>query len=318
MTQLIRQKCQAPLTVSGQRLDQAVAQMFPDYSREKLKNWIKDGALTLDGRTVRPNCKLAGGEWIELAAELEDQGQWQAEAMDLDLVYEDDALVVINKPANLVVHPAAGNYQGTLLNGLLHRYPELYKLARAGIVHRLDKDTTGLMVVARTLEAQNALSSQLQDRSVSREYVAVVHGGPPGLGTVDAPIGRDSKDRKKMAVRTGGKEAITDFKTLRRWVDFGMVSLKLRTGRTHQIRVHMAHLGFPLVGDPVYGKRLRGKNLLSPEALAFVQGFGRQALHARKLGLVHPITGDYCEWQTQLPDDLVALIDVLDDGAHSG
>jgi 23S rRNA pseudouridine1911/1915/1917 synthase len=312
MKHQISEEVRVPLSASGQRLDQVAAQLFPDYSRAKLQEWIKSAHLLVDGRSVKTNAKLIGGESIRLDIELPDEGEWESEAMDLDVVFEDDDILVIDKPAGLVVHPAAGNYQGTLLNGLLHAYPSLRALPRAGIVHRLDKDTTGLMVIAKTLPAQTHLVEQMQARSVSRKYVAFVVGVCPAEGTVDAPIGRDPKDRKKMAVvRSGGKEAVTHYRRLGRFGPFSLLRLRLETGRTHQIRVHMAHIGFPLLGDPNYGKKLPKSLDISVELHERLQGFGRQALHAERLALTHPITGRSCEWHAPWPDDFQEIYEDL-------
>lgn len=296
------------MTMAGLRLDMVAAEMFPDYSRARLQAWIKSGELTLNQRTVKPNTKVVGGESLHLNAEPEAQGEWQAEAMALAVVYEDESLLVVNKPADLVVHPAAGNYEGTLLNGLLHHCPALQQIPRAGIVHRLDKDTTGLMVVAKTLKAQAALVAQLQARTVSREYVALVIGMPPGLGEVEAAIGRDPNNRKKMAVVAAGKEAVTHYRVIAQLGPLAWLALRLKTGRTHQIRVHMNHLGYPLVGDPVYGRRHLPEKELSAEQIHVLTEFKRQALHARALELIHPDTGASCRWQAPLPEDLSLLL----------
>lgn len=312
MTQSLSLQAQIPISASGQRLDQTCAELFPDYSRERLKEWIKNGQITLEGKKVKPNAKVCGGEKLVLEAELEPQGEWIAEDLDFEVVYEDEDIIVVNKPADLVVHPAAGNYQGTLLNGLIHRYPELIEVPRAGIVHRLDKDTTGLMVVARNLSSQAKLVEQLQARTVSRQYVAICLGAPPVEGKVDKTIGRDPNHRKRMAVvRSGGKEAITHFQLAERLGAYSLINLKLETGRTHQIRVHMAHLGFPLLGDPVYGRK-PGKNLnLTAHALEHINQFTRQALHAAMLGLEHPSTGRLMHWEAEIPDDMYELIELL-------
>lgn len=317
MKQQISEQNRISFELSGQRLDQVAVQLFPQFSRARLQEWIKTGQITLEGRAVKPNTKVAGGEVIRLEVELKNEGEWQAEDLGLNIVYEDDDLLVIDKPADLVVHPAAGNEDGTLLNGLLHHLPQLQQIPRAGIVHRLDKDTTGLMVVAKTLEAQNHLVQQLQARTVSRQYVAVVIGAIPPHGQVDAPVGRDPFNRVKMAVvKSGGKEAITHFRRLARLGPFSLVRLKLETGRTHQIRVHMSHLGFPLVGDPLYGRRLSRMVDVSPEVVEMVTSFPRQALHAEQLSLIHPSTGETCSWKSPWPEDFAVLVEELGGPAY--
>ena len=299
--------------LAGQRLDQVASQLFPDFSRSRLQAWIKSGELTVDGVSRRSSDRLDGGESLVLNAVLQPQTQSAPQEIALDIVYEDDALMVINKPADLVVHPAAGHADGTLLNALLHHCPQLAELPRAGIVHRLDKDTTGLMVVAKTLEAHTDLVAQLQERSVSRRYVAVVQGAMVSGGTVNAPLGRHPKDRQRQAVLThGGKEAITHYRVRRRFRDHTLVECQLETGRTHQIRVHMAHIRFPLIGDVTYGGRLKLPKGATPELIDTLRHFGRQALHAEALGLYHPDTGDYQEWQVPLPADFVHLLAVLE------
>ena len=285
MSDRIRLSAQVSPESGGQRLDQVAAQLFPDYSRSRLQGWIKDGSLLVDGEVKRTRDIVLGGERLELDAEREIQGEWQAEAIDLDIIYEDDALLVINKPAGLVVHPAAGHQDGTLLNALLHHAPELAKVPRAGIVHRLDKDTTGLMVVAKTIEAQTDLVAQLQARTVSREYECVVIGVMTAGGKVDQPIARHGTQRQKMAVVAGGKTAISHYRVINRFRAHTHVKVKLETGRTHQIRVHMSYIHFPLVGDPVYGGRLRIPPGASPELIKELREFPRQALHARRLEL---------------------------------
>ena len=312
MTEKIRLESEVPHTMSGWRLDQAAAELFGDYSRSRLQLWIKDGALTVDGETRKTRDKLFGGESLVLLTEHEEQGDWLPEEMDLDVVYEDEHILVINKPTDLVVHPAAGNYTGTLLNGLLHYIPDLINIPRAGIVHRLDKDTTGLMVVAKTLIAHTDLVGQLQERSVSRQYEAVVQGVMTGGGKVDAPIGRHPTQRKKMAVvSSGGKQAITHYRVLGRFATHTHVLLKLETGRTHQIRVHMSHIQFPLVGDVTYGGRFKIPKGASETLLECLKAFPRQALHAASLGLIHPHTGDYMEWERERPADMQNLLDNL-------
>ncbi|MGL6250420.1 MAG: 23S rRNA pseudouridine(1911/1915/1917) synthase RluD, partial [Billgrantia desiderata] len=280
---------------------------------ERLKGWIKEGALTVDGRPGKPKDKMAGGEWLELVATLEEETRFEAEDIPLDIVHEDDEVLIIDKPAGLVVHPAAGNPDGTLLNALLHHCPSLAAVPRAGIVHRLDKDTTGLMVVAKTLAAQTALVEQLQARTMSREYDAVCVGVMTSGGTVDAPIGRHPKDRKRQAVHPSGKPAVTHYRVVERFRTHTHVRCRLETGRTHQIRVHLAHRRFPLVGDPVYGGRLKLPAGASEELKTLLREFPRQALHARKLAFLHPASGEAVEFRAPLPDDLLLLIDYLRD-----
>ena len=317
MKQQISQQNRISLDLSGQRLDQVAVQLFPQYSRARLQEWIKAGQITLAGKTVKPNTKVVGGEIVQLEVELRDAGDWEAEDLTLQPVYEDDDLLVINKPADLVVHPAAGNEDGTLLNGLLHYLPQLQQMPRAGIVHRLDKDTTGLMVVAKNLEVQNHLVQQLQARTVSRQYVAVVVGAIPPVGEVNAPIGRDPFNRIKMAVvKHGGKEALTHFKRLARLGPMSLVRVSLATGRTHQIRVHMAHLGFPLLGDPLYGRKFARFADMDEAAVAAVSEFPRQALHAEQLSLVHPRSGETCTWRAPWPGDFAGLVTALGGPVH--
>ncbi len=311
----IRRQAEVPANCAGQRLDLVAAKLFPDFSRTRLQQWIKDGAITRDGQPCKVRDRLAGGEQLNLEAQLEDQGEWLAEDIGFDLVYEDAAILVIAKPAGLVVHPGAGNPRGTLLNALLHRYPGQSLLPRAGIVHRLDKDTSGLMVIARTLAAQNNLVAQLQARGVSREYEAVVQGTMVSGGTVAAAIGRHPTQRTRMAVvRGSGKEAVSHYRVIRRFAAHTHIRVSLETGRTHQIRVHMAHLGFPLVGDPLYGGRPKLPGDASPALVAALRGFGRQALHAAALSLDHPVSGERLRWEESLPEDMVALLAALEAG----
>ena len=298
----------------GMRLDQAAARVFPEFSRARLQQWIRDGDLKLDGQSARSKDKVLGGEELALTAPPEVATSSQPEEMALSVVHEDPAVLVINKPVGLVVHPAAGNRSGTLLNGLLARYPELATLPRAGIVHRLDKDTSGLMVIARTLQAHQDLVAQLQERSVSRVYEAVVQGVLTAGGTVDAPIGRHPVNRQKRAVSQAqdAREAVTHYRVIERYRSHTHLQCKLETGRTHQIRVHMAHLSHPIVGDQQYGGRMKSPKGAAPELLAFLQGFKRQALHARGLGLLHPLSGEYVEWEAPLPADMQQLLQLLD------
>ncbi|HCB43602.1 23S rRNA pseudouridine(1911/1915/1917) synthase RluD [Pseudomonas sp.] len=311
MSDRIRLSAQVSPESGGQRLDQVAAQLFPDFSRSRLQGWIKDGSLLVDGERKRTRDSVYGGEELTLDAEREVQGEWQPEAIELDILYEDSALLVINKPAGLVVHPAAGHQDGTLLNALLHHCPELAKVPRAGIVHRLDKDTTGLMVVAKTIESQTDLVAQLQARTVSREYECVVTGVMTAGGKVDQPIARHGTQRQKMAVVAGGKQAISHYRVINRFRAHTHVKVKLETGRTHQIRVHMSYIHFPLVGDPVYGGRLRIPPGASPELIKELREFPRQALHARRLELEHPDDGRHMSWQVPLPEDMQHLLALL-------
>jgi len=308
----IKQLCaQIEPEQSGQRLDQALAQLFPDYSRSRLQQWVKEGLVKVDGRACRSRDKVLGGEQVELEARLEEQVECNPQSIPLDLVFEDEHLLVINKPAGLVVHPAVGNRDGTLQNALLNHDPNLIQLPRAGIVHRLDKETSGLLVVARTPMAHKTLVEQLQAREVKREYRAIAKGVLVAGGTVDAPIGRHPVHRVKQAVVPGGKPAITHYRVLERFAHHSYLRVNLETGRTHQIRVHMAHIRHALVGDPVYGGRLQMPAAASPEMQNALRKFRRQALHARRLGLNHPATGEWVEWEVPVPQDMAELLEVL-------
>jgi len=311
MSQTFEAQHRVPERMAGIRLDQAAADLFADFSRERLKAWIKSGALTLDGQPAKPKDKVYGGEALVLAAEVEDDTRFEPEDIPLTVVYQDDEVLVIDKPPGLVVHPAAGNPDGTLLNALLHHDPALAAIPRAGIVHRLDKDTSGLMVVARTLTAQTALVEQLQARTVSREYDAVMVGVMTAGGTVDAPIGRHPRDRKRQAVNASGKPAVTHYRVVERFRAHTHVRCRLETGRTHQIRVHMAHARYPLIGDPVYAGRLKLPAGAGETLKEILREFPRQALHARKLVFVHPTSGDRMAFRAPLPDDLLMLLDYL-------
>jgi 23S rRNA pseudouridine1911/1915/1917 synthase len=311
MKEHIQHKATVLAEQSGQRIDQAAAELFSDFSRARLQEWIKSGQLTVDGVAARSKDKVRSGNVLVLDAELQSREDWVAQELALDVVHEDPSLLVINKPAGLVVHPGAGSPDGTLLNALLFRDPSLAAIPRAGIVHRLDKDTTGLLVVARTLQAHADLVRQLQERTVKREYEAVVCGLFTGGGKVEAPIGRHPRDRVKMAVVASGKPAITHFRILQRFETYTHVRVQLETGRTHQIRVHMAHIGHPLLGDTLYGARLRLPKHADEELKTVLQDFRRQALHAAQLGLIHPVTGKYLEWQASLPEDMQGLLGAL-------
>ena len=300
-----------PNELAGKRLDQALSQLFPDYSRNRIQDWIRAGVVTVNGQPAETKQKLFGGEDVVLTPVFDVVTQVAPEAIPLHIVYEDEALIVVDKPQGLVVHPAAGHHDGTLQNALLHHDPALDKVPRSGIVHRIDKDTSGLLMVARTVEAHKRLVEQLQAHTVHRQYLALVQGTLTGGGTIDLPIGRHGSDRKRFAVRPDGKPAVTHYRIAERFQAHTLVEVQLETGRTHQIRVHMAHIGHPLVGDPVYGGRARLPQGASPELIAALQGFKRQALHAGSLGIDHPETEAYMEWESPLPSDFEALLDRL-------
>ena len=302
--------------LAGQRLDQTLAQLFPDYSRSQCQNWIKEGKLQLNGQVCTKNKeKLQAEDQVELDTLIEVQGNWQPEEIPLNIVYEDEALLVINKAAGLVVHPGAGNPQGTLVNALLYYLPELNQLPRAGIVHRLDKETSGLLVVAKTLESHTYLTRALQRRLVKREYEAVVRGKVISGSSIDAPIGRHPNRRTAMAVINSGRVAMTHYRVIERFKQHTRLLVQLETGRTHQIRVHMAHVGHPLIGDPLYGK----KQLLASiteDFQNYLMNFPRQALHALRLELVHPVTRELMAWEAPLPEDIQELLTVLRDNEN--
>jgi 23S rRNA pseudouridine1911/1915/1917 synthase len=307
---VIRHEAQVPLSAAGRRFDQALAEMFPDYSRSRLAGWIKAGAVTLDGAAAPPRQLLRGGEQVRLEAELASEVESAPEAIALTIVHEDAHLLVLDKPAGLVVHPGAGNPSGTLLNALLHHDPTLAQLPRAGIVHRLDKDTSGLMMVARSLAAHTALVEMLSRHAVERQYEAVVQGTMVAGGTVDAPIGRHLGDRLRQAVRDeeDGKHAVTHYRLRERFRAHSLIQCNLETGRTHQIRVHLAYIHHPLVGDPLYGGSLRLPKGATPELVAALRGFRRQALHAERLAFEHPVTGEAMAFEAKRPADMEALI----------
>ena len=300
-----------PAELAGQRLDQALATLLPEHSRSRLKTWIEAGAVLVDGEPRRPRDKVLGGERIEIAATLPEEVAAVAQAMPLAVVHEDRHLFVIDKPAGLVVHPGAGNPDQTLQNALLALDPALVRLPRAGIVHRLDKDTSGLLVIARTPEAHTALVRMLEEREIHREYQAVCRGVMTAGGTVDAPIDRHPTDRVRMAVRQGGRESVTHYRVIHRYRAHTHVRVQLETGRTHQIRVHLAHAGFPLVGDRVYGGRLTLPRGATEELRQALRDFPRQALHAARLEFDHPVGGKPVACAAPLPADMVALRDVL-------
>jgi 23S rRNA pseudouridine1911/1915/1917 synthase len=293
----------------GLRLDQVLADLFPEYSRSKLKIWIQEGNVAVNGEVITvPRHKMEMDEVVTVRAEMDVQVTSEAQDIALNIVYEDEHILVINKPADLVVHPGAGNPSGTVLNALLNHVPEIDKVPRAGIVHRLDKDTTGLMVVAKTVPAQTHLVDQLQRREMSREYEAVALGTMVAGGIVDAPIGRHATKRTHMAVREMGKPAVTHFRVIEKFRAYTHLRLKLETGRTHQIRVHMAHIKHPLLGDQVYGGRPRLPKGASEEFIGALRGFQRQALHAAQLSLFHPETEEWMTWKAPLPEDMQKLL----------
>lgn len=317
MTQTVEAQQRIPEYMAGWRLDQAAAELFADYSRERLKAWIKTSNLTLDGQGAKPKDKVYGGEMLALKATLADDTRFEPEDIPLVVVHEDEDVLVIDKPPGLVVHPGAGNPDGTLLNGLLHYCPALATVPRAGIVHRLDKDTSGLMVVAKTLAAQTSLVEQLQAHSVSRIYDAVVVGTMTAGGTVDAPIGRHPRDRKRQAVNASGKPAVTHYRVLERFRAHTHVRCRLETGRTHQIRVHLSHLHYPLIGDATYGGRLKLPRGVGETLKEVLREFPRQALHARQLAFIHPGSGETVQVRSPLPDELLMLLDFLRDDSET-
>ncbi len=295
-----------PAELAGMRLDQVLAKLMPEYSRSRLQDWIAQGVVRVGGSAVAPKQKVWSGDPIEVTPVVHPAEQpYRAENITLDAIYEDESILVINKPAGLVVHPGRGNWEGTLLNALLYHSPQLAEIPRAGIVHRLDKDTSGVLVVAKTLAAQTALVRQLQARSVQREYIALAYGSVARDGRVDAPIGRHLTQRTRMAVAEHGKHAVTHFFAEQRFPGCTLLRCKLETGRTHQIRVHLASIHHPLVGDRTY---LGRPQKCAPQLRALLSAFPRQALHAARLGLEHPATGVYVEWDAPLPEDMADLL----------
>jgi 23S rRNA pseudouridine1911/1915/1917 synthase len=304
-----------PAEYAGKRLDRALAELCPQYSRSRLQQWLRQGHVRRGSTQPKGADKVSGGETIELQVPQEPQLPWQAQAIPLDVVHEDDELLVINKPAGLVVHPGPGNREGTLLNALLHHVPALREIARAGIVHRLDKDTSGLLVVAKSEAARMQLIEQLRTRSLRREYLAIVNGVMIAGGDIDAPIGRHPQQRTRMAVNVRGKSAVSRYRVKARYRAHTLVDVRLQSGRTHQIRVHMAHIGFPIVGDPLYGGRLRVPPDCSEDLPQVLRAFRRQALHAVGLGLIHPLHRKSMSWTAPLPDDMRQLVDALEQDA---
>ena len=314
------QEAAVPLSLAGKRFDQALAEMFPDFSRSRLTEWIKSGDALLDGQPARPRAPVRGGETVLLNVRTEVETTALAEDIPFEIIYQDADVLVVNKAAGLVVHPGAGNPRGTLVNALLHFDPRMNELPRAGIVHRLDKDTSGLMVVARSLRSHSALVEQLSEREVHRQYVAVVVGPMIAGGTVNAPIGRHATDRIRQAVvKEGqGREAITHYRVRERFRAHTVLECRLETGRTHQIRVHMAYAKHPLIGDPLYGGSFKLPKAATPDLVEMLRSFKRQALHAEKLEFVHPVTGETISTEAPMPADMLALVATLraDTAAH--
>ena len=308
---------EVPADLAGTRLDAGLAKLMPQHSRSRIRGWIELGLARIDGRVCRPRDLLFGGQRIAIAIPKSVPVTSAAQAIALSVVHADDAILVIDKPPGLVVHPGAGNADRTLLNALLAYDPELAEVPRAGIVHRLDKGTSGLLVVARTLAAHTALVRQLAARTVKREYLAVSVGIIRSGGSIDAPIARHRGDRKRMAVRAGGRDARTHYRVLERFRGHSLLGVTLETGRTHQIRVHLAHLKVPIAGDPLYGCRMRVPHGATPELVTALQAFKRQALHAGRLELEHPVTLRRVHWTAPMPPDLQTLIDVLRADAKS-
>ncbi len=302
-----------PDRMTGQRFDVALSEMLPDYSRSKITAWIKSGEALINHKPFKPKDKVNGSEMVELTINQKQNNDWVGEDIPLNVVFEDEDMIVLNKAVGLVTHPGAGNWSGTLANALLHYEPKLATLDRAGIVHRLDKNTSGLMVVARNEKSQKNLVEQLQTHSVSREYSAIVYGHMVSGGTIDKPIGRDTKDRVKQTVSSNGKEAVTHYRVIDRYQNHTHVKVILETGRTHQIRVHLSHIGYPLIGDSMYGSKVRFPRKADAILKKALVNFKRQALHSRKLTLAHPISGKLVSWKAPLPEDMLALLDVLND-----
>ncbi|MDA9558143.1 23S rRNA pseudouridine(1911/1915/1917) synthase RluD [Vibrio sp.] len=296
----------------GQRLDQAIAELFSDFSRSRLKEWLLDGKVSVDGViTTKPRTKVMGGEAISIQAEIEDEERWEAQDIPLDIIYEDDDIIVINKPRGFVVHPGAGTPDRTVLNALLFHYPDIAEVPRAGIVHRLDKDTTGLMVVAKNVPSQTRLVRALQKRKITREYEAIAIGRMTAGGRVEQAIGRHSTKRTLMAVTPTGKPAVTHYRVAEHFREHTRIRLRLETGRTHQIRVHMSYLQYPLLGDVAYGGRARIPHGATQELTDMIRAFDRQALHAAMLRFIHPVTGEEMEFHAPIPDDMIIMSSAL-------
>ena len=300
-----------PERMINQRIDWALSEMLPDFSRSKIAAWIRSGDALIDNKTFKPKDKVSGNETIQLILNHKENNDWLPEKINLNIVFEDNDIIIINKPSGLVTHPGAGNWSGTLANALLHHDSNLSSLDRAGIVHRLDKNTSGLMVVSKNAKSQKYLVEQLQNHSVDREYSAIVYGHMISGGSINEPIGRDPKDRVKQAVLINGKEAITHYRAIDRFKSHTHVKAILETGRTHQIRLHLSHQGYPLIGDPMYGGRVRFPKKACQELKDELTNFQRQALHSKKLTLKHPVTGKSMTWNADLPDDMQELLNIL-------
>ena len=300
-----------PERMAGERLDVIITKMLPDYSRSKITAIIKSGDALINDKTFKPKDKSCGNEFVRITLNQNENIDWTPEDIDLNIVYEDEDILVINKPFGLVTHPGAGNWSGTLANALLYYDQDLSKLDRAGIVHRLDKNTSGLMVVSKNMKSQKFLVEQLQNHLVEREYSAIVYGHMISGGTINESIGRDFKDRLKQSISDIGKEAITHYRVIDRFKSHTHVKAILETGRTHQIRVHLSHIGHPLIGDSTYGGRVRFPKKASQELKEALKNFGRQALHSKKLSLVHPVSGKSMSWKTDLPDDMKELLNTF-------
>ncbi|MFB3100208.1 MAG: 23S rRNA pseudouridine(1911/1915/1917) synthase RluD [Gammaproteobacteria bacterium] len=312
MNELIQIDTVIPEEMSGKRLDQALAKLLPEHSRARLQGWIRDGYVLIDKKLMRPRDKIQGGEQVEIRAEIEVQISASPENIPLQIVFEDEYLIIINKPAGLIVHPGAGNPQHTLMNALLHHDQKLEQVPRAGIVHRLDKDTSGLLVIARTPQSHTSLVKQLQTRDMHREYVTIVSGTMTAGGTIDQPIGRHPKHRTRMAIVKNGRTAITHYRIIRKYRHHTQLQVNLETGRTHQIRVHMTWHHHPIIGDPVYGTKKQLVKGMDSNLANIVTAFPRQALHARAIQLLHPHSDELMTWEAPIPEDITALIDSLE------
>ncbi len=312
MNELIQIDTVIPEEMSGKRLDKALAKLLPEHSRARLQGWIRDGYVLIDKKLMRPRDKIQGGEQVEIQAEIEVQISASPENIPLQIVFEDEYLIIINKPAGLIVHPGAGNPQHTLMNALLHHDQKLDQVPRAGIVHRLDKDTSGLLVIARTPQSHTSLVKQLQTRDMHREYVTIVSGTMTAGGTIDQPIGRHPKHRTRMAIVKNGRTAITHYRIIRKYRHHTQLQVNLETGRTHQIRVHMTWHHHPIIGDPVYGTKKQLVKGMDANLANIVTAFPRQALHARAIQLLHPHSDKLMTWEAPIPEDITALIDSLE------